>query len=175
MYSIAPRKALSPTERREAWPWLLPASSWAPKCSIQKLPLNLWVPKAPLSDCLLYTPGPAQTGALVLILGPVDHWSVAGAGSYGDGAVVWCPGLRRLLDCHCTVVATSKKNACVSLVFSFLYKVVQVRPQWWDFSPGEGFGDCNSVYPGILGQEASVSLLIGESLWPSLIASPPWR
>lgn len=25
-----------------------------------------------------------------------------------------------------SVVATSKKNACVSLVFSFLYKVVQV-------------------------------------------------
>lgn len=32
-----------------------------------------------------------------------------------------------LLDCgRHTVVATSKKNACVSLVFSFLYKVVQV-------------------------------------------------
>lgn len=28
-------------------------------------------------------------------------------------------------SCH-AVVATSKKNACVSLVFSFLYKVVQV-------------------------------------------------
>lgn len=32
-----------------------------------------------------------------------------------------------LLNCdHHAVVATSKKNACVSLVFSFLYKVVQV-------------------------------------------------
>lgn len=32
-----------------------------------------------------------------------------------------------LLSCSChAVVATSKKNACVSLVFSFLYKVVQV-------------------------------------------------
>jgi hypothetical protein len=51
-----------------------------------------------------------------------------------------------------TVVATSKKNACVSLVFSFLYKVVQVRlagpghhwlgplPTWlrWGRSPGVG-------------------------------------
>lgn len=32
-----------------------------------------------------------------------------------------------LLNCgRHAVVATSKKNACVSLVFSFLYKVVQV-------------------------------------------------
>lgn len=38
-----------------------------------------------------------------------------------------CPGLRTLLNCgRHAVVATSKKNACVSLVFSFLYKVVQV-------------------------------------------------
>lgn len=71
--------------------------------------------------------------------------------------MVWYPGLRSLLDCHCAVVATSKKNACVSLVFSFLYKVVQVRPQWWDFPPGEGFGGCSSLYPEILSQEASVS------------------
>lgn len=49
--------------------------------------------------------------------GKLRAWSVQGGG----------PGLRMLLDCgRRTVVATSKKNACVSLVFSFLYKVVQV-------------------------------------------------
>lgn len=35
------------------------------------------------------------------------------------------PSERSLTGCR-AVVATSKKNACVSLVFSFLYKVVQV-------------------------------------------------
>lgn len=74
--------------------------------------------------------------------------------------VVWYPGLRRLLDCYPPVVATSKKNACVSLVFSFLYKVVQVRPQWFDFPAGEDFGDCSFVYPGVLVQEVSVSLQV---------------
>lgn len=74
--------------------------------------------------------------------------------------MAWSPGLRRLLDCHCAVVATSKKNACVSLVFSFLYKVVQVGPVLGR-PPGEGSGIVALCARGP--GPASLSVLAGES------------